>query len=93
MAGRELISSSRRPTPDSAKIFPPSSAPQWPVGAFGTQCAVDEVGIWNRALTASEITALGSGGKRIPEASSFAWAGAGLAVAGLAAVRRRRAKR
>lgn len=59
---------------------------------FGTRCVVDEVGIWNRALTETEIAALGSG-KRIPEASSYAWAGLGAAAATAAIVRRRRAKK
>lgn len=56
--------------------------------------AVDDLGIWRRALSEAEITALGSGtGKRIPESSSLVWAGAGAAVAGLAWVRRRRARK
>lgn len=60
-------------------------------GTFGSNCSVDELGIWNRALSESEIVALGGPpGKRIPEASSFAWAGAGVVVAAVAAGRRRR---
>lgn len=61
-------------------------------GAFGTQCSVDEVGIWNRALSETEISALGSG-KRIPEASSYAWAGLGAVAASAAIIRRRRVRK
>jgi hypothetical protein len=61
-------------------------------GTYGTQCSVDEVGIWNRALSEAEITALGSG-KRIPEASSYAWAGLGVSAATAAIIRRRRARK
>lgn len=61
-------------------------------GTFGTQCAVDEVGIWNRALSEAEITSIGTG-KRIPEASSYAWVGLGAAAVTAAIARRRRAKK
>lgn len=62
-------------------------------GAFNSDSSVDEFGIWKRALAPTEIAALGTKpGKHIPEASSFAYAGAAAAVAGLAALKRRRAK-
>lgn len=63
-------------------------------GTLNADSSVDEFGIWKRALAPAEIAALGTKpGKHIPEASSFAWAGAGAAVAGLAALKRRRAKK
>lgn len=56
-----------------------------------SKVAVDDLGIWSRALSKDEVKALGFGtGKKIPETSSYAWAGAAAVVGGLAWVRRRR---
>lgn len=65
---------------------------------YGGKCLVDEVGIWNRVLTDGEILAMSfqdrdHHGRRIPEASSVAWLGTGTFLAGLAALKRRRAKK
>lgn len=58
-----------------------------------SKVALDDLGIWNRALSESEIKALGFGvGKRIPEPSAYAWAGLASAAGVLAWRRRRRAK-
>lgn len=65
------------------------------LGKQNSDSSVDELGIWTRALAETEIAAIGDPktDRRIPEASSYAWAGAGAVVAGLAALKRRHAKK
>ena len=64
-------------------------------GTFGAKALVDELGIWNRVLSKTEIESLGRDDKdhvarRIPETSSLAWLGGAVALAGIAVRRRRR---
>ena len=55
--------------------------------------SVDDFGLWTRALSTREIEAMGAGnGRRIPEPSTYAAAGAAGLLAAWAAKRRRRSK-
>lgn len=62
-------------------------------GKNGSSVAVDDVGVWDRALTEKELADLGAGtGKRIPEPGTYGLV-AGVAGAAAAFVVRRRRKR
>ncbi len=60
-------------------------------GRSGARVAVDDVGIWSRALGVQELAALGSAeGKRIPEPATYAFAAGAAGLVAAAVARRRR---